>query len=214
MPHRRLDLIHTSPLILKALIHQIEESTALRVATASTSWAQFTTAWDFAAPGVVVDAHLDDHLPLAVKVRALRQAGSRVAVLGRGADSRLAERARREGATLWLEPSTSVEVMAPLIAGWFTSRTREPSPEDVAPELTDRESQVLALYASRRALSVGVIGQTLGLSPETIRTHLRTGRAKYSAAGHAVGSRALLETRLVADGLLDPPQVWAEMRRW
>ena len=47
---------------------------------------------------VVVDALLDDHVPLPLKVRALRRLGSTPIVLGPGTDTPFARRCAHEGA--------------------------------------------------------------------------------------------------------------------
>lgn len=95
----RLDLIHTSPVVATALRHALRSGPApVRVETAVHAWADFQTEWDFAGDVVVVDALLDDHVPLPLKVRALRRLGSTPIVLGPGTDTPFARRCAHEGA--------------------------------------------------------------------------------------------------------------------
>lgn len=208
------DVIHTSPVIGRALANElVRQEPEFRIGQVDYSWVRFA-ATAFPAPLVVLDAYLDDHVPLALKVRALRQQRSRVVLLGIGGLSPLGARARDEGAELWLDPALGLaETTAEILRLWASSRPGA-SHVEFAPDLTQREIQILALYAARRAPSITQLSRALGLTAETVRTHLRTGRAKYSALGHVVGNRAALANALEADGLLIPADTWAMQHRW
>lgn len=210
----RIDLAVISPVLLGALADALRRE-GVEVLTAAPSWVEFSRSWDFAAPSVLVDAHLDDHVPLILKVRALLREGSRVAVLGRDGASRQARRCLREGAEIWLTPQQSLSQITRRLAAW--ARSDPPTIRGSAlpePHLTDRELQILSLYASRRGHTVAEVAKVLGLSSETVRTHLRTGRAKYTALGQDVSSRARLTRVLVDDGLVEDPDLWSAMQRW
>lgn len=213
-PSPNVDLAIASPVVLLGLTSELA-SRGVRVETAVTSWVEFSRSWAFSAGHVLVDAYLDDHVPLLLKVRALRREGSRVAVLGRHPDGRQAGRAMRDGADLWLTPEDNLETTGERLARWARSAITTDTPSTPAgPQLTDRELQVLCLYASRRGHPVTEVGKILGLSPETIRTHLRTGRAKMTTIGHDVGTRSRLERALVDEGIVEDVTTWREMRRW
>ena len=209
----RIDLAVISPVLLGALADALRRE-GVEVLTAVSSWIDFSRSWDFASPCVLVDAHLDDHVPLTLKARALLRGGSRVAVLGRDAEGRQARRCLREGADLWVTPERGLPETAARLAAWTAAARTVPPEPPAEPSLTDRELQILCLYASRRGHTISEVARILGLSPETVRTHLRTGRAKYTALGQDVSSRARLTRVLVDDGLVEDPDLWSAMQRW
>lgn len=210
-----VDIIHTSPVITRAIAHELlRQEPELKLGTVDYSWVRFAAA-AFPAPLVVLDAYLDDHVPLALKVRALRIQGCQVVVLGAGATTPLARRALAEGATCWIEPTTGLrDTVADVLDVVRAAGTGPRTPAPFSPDLTQREIQVLALYAARRAPSVQQLSRSFGLSTETIRSHLRSGRSKYTALGRYVGNRPALAEELAADGILVPAATWAELHRW
>lgn len=214
----RLDLIHTSPVVTTALRRELRSGQRpVRVTTAVHSWIHFQRDWDFAGEIVVLDAMLDDHVPLPLKVRALGRLGSQVIVLGPGRDTPFARRAGAEGARAWVEPTVGLAATAEVIRE-ITLGTVPPG-ATLAPAappraaLTDRELQVLGLYVTSRGHSPAHLGRVLALRTETIRSHLERGRARYRAAGVATNNRAALRDALVADGWAPDPQMWIDAGR-
>jgi DNA-binding CsgD family transcriptional regulator len=210
-----LDLIHTSPIIARSVADElVAQAPELRLGTVDYSWVRFAGS-AFPAPLVVLDAFLDDHVPLALKVRALRMHQSRVIVMGLDPGSVLGRRALAEGADLVVPPTLALaETAAAIIQCWRTPTSGPATFPPFAPDLTQREIQVLCLYAARRAPSIQQLSRALGVGPETVRTHLRTGRAKYAALGRSVGNRTSLAAELAADGILIPADTWAAQHRW
>jgi DNA-binding NarL/FixJ family response regulator len=162
----RLDLIHTSPVVttaLRARLHSGDHH--VRVDTAVHSWTDFQTEWDFAGEVVLIDALLDDHVPLALKIRALRRLDSRVIVLGPGRDSRFARRAAAEGALAWIEPTLglaeTVERIRAAAEGRPTPDTRVTPAGPPLAQFTDRELQVLALFVAARGHPPAHLGRVL-----------------------------------------------------
>lgn len=222
----RIDLVVAQPVVLDLLRRTLVRE-GVEVASAATTWDEFARSWDFAAPAVLVDAHLDDHVPLPLKVRALHRAGAQVAVLGRQAEVRLALRARAEGAGIWLSPQAGAAEIAVDVVTWLTAGPAGPvrpgDPTSAHPALahgasacplTDRELQVLALYASRRGHTATEVAEVLGISTDTVRSHLRSGRARLTALGHDVGSRGRLQQVMVAEGYLEGLDHWHRLHRW
>jgi DNA-binding NarL/FixJ family response regulator len=74
----------------------------------------------------------------------------------------------------------------------------EPTREKLPVRLTSRESQILALMA--RSASVATMAESLGISTNTCRTHMR---AVHSKLGVRTRLAAVLKARRI--GLLDPP---------
>lgn len=70
--------------------------------------------------------------------------------------------------------------------------------------LSPRQVDVLVGYASGNEL-LGVVARRLGMSVETVKTHLRRIRGKYTAAGRPSPTRRDLYVRAVEDGHLPSP---------
>lgn len=214
----RLDLVHTSPVLTTALRRALRAGpAAVRVETAVHSWSDFHSEWDFAGDAVVVDALLDDHVPLPLKVRALRRLGSTPIVLGPGRETPFARRCGDEGAAAWIEPTLGLAATARTIRevalGTNPPHARiPPAPPRIA-DLTDREMQVLVLYAGTRGHSPADLGRVLSLRTETVRSHLERGRARYRGVGRPTHNRAALRAALVEDGWSLEPAVWTAAAR-
>lgn len=214
----RLDLVHTSPVVSTALRRALRTGDRpVRVTTTVHSWTDFQREWDFAGDVVVLDAMLDDHVPLALKVRALTQLGSRAVVIGPGRQALHARRAGSLGATAWIEPDHGLETVADLIRD--AALGAPPPPARIAAadppvaDLTDRELQVAALYTGSRGHTPAHLARVLALRTDTIRSHLDRARAHYRAAGVPTHNRAALRAALVADGWIMDPQIWIDAGR-
>lgn len=58
-PGLRVDLVHTSPVVLSALRRELHHGEHLDVTTTVHSWSAFQEEWDFAGDFVVLDARID-----------------------------------------------------------------------------------------------------------------------------------------------------------
>jgi DNA-binding CsgD family transcriptional regulator len=72
------------------------------------------------------------------------------------------------------------------------------------PSLAPRQREVLIAYVSSSDL-LPTVARSLGMDPETLKTHLRRIRAKYTEVGRPAPTRRDLYVRAVEDGLLAPP---------
>lgn len=79
---RQIVILHSSPIVADALRESVQEFDNAVAVEAMYSWADFARTWDFAPAWAIVDAYLDDHVPLALKVRSLVRERSGVIVLG------------------------------------------------------------------------------------------------------------------------------------
>jgi len=89
-------------------------------------------------------------------------------------------------------------------AGRTTLHAVRPAPSAVRPKLSKRQVDVLTAYGRSNAL-LDVVARGLGMNAETMKTHLRRIRAKYSAVGRAAPTRRDLYVRAIEDGYLPPP---------
>lgn len=209
-----IDIVHSSPIVAAGLQRALTDA-GVPVGLVVYSWADLTMRVDKVGSCVVVDAYLDDHVPLALKIRALTNLPTTAVVLGARLQSSLTKRAYAEGASGWLTPTVGLAQCASRIrelAGPTTDTAERQDPDDV--NLTDRELQVMSLYASRRSLNAATLARHLGISEATVKSHLKEGRAKYRAAGRDVGNRQLLADALVEDGYLVSAETWSAEHRW
>lgn len=176
----RVIILHSSPIVADALREGMRSRDNAVTVDAVHAWSDFARTWDFAPAWAVVDAYLDDHVPLALKVRSLVRERSGVVVLGTTYSPRLRERAFAEGAAAWLEPSGTLEAVVSAIGDLTAAHpdTRS-SVTQMGTQLTDRELQLASLHASRRGLTPAAIGRSLGLAPATVKTHIAAARRKY-----------------------------------
>ena len=212
-PRSSIYIVHSSPIVAHAIENSLQRA-GRSVSHCDYSWIQFISKWDFSAAIVVVDAYLDDHVPLSLKVRALYDVGSSAIVVGE-ADDRLRHRADIEGCQLWLTPDAGTSEMTEQICAVLDSeRTPRVAVDSAAPRFTDRELQIMAAYTSRRAPTAKALARSLGISIDTARSHLRAGRRKYENAGVDVGSRQRLQQALIGDGYMVDVDRWSALARW
>lgn len=211
---RPIVVLHSSPVIADAVRDELWRQAAHRRIRTVYSWADFARTWDFSSTWVVLDAYLDDHVPLALKVRSLVRVRSGAIVLGALYSPALRTRAMHEGATAWLEPTLGLGALAERIAALSVPAPRRRPRSDVRVRLTDRELQLATLHASRRAMTPAALARSLGLSVTTVKSHIASTRRKYRMAGVTVHTRQELADALVADGYLISEQDWQRQARW
>lgn len=68
------------------------------------------------------------------------------------------------------------------------------------PPLTDKEQQVLILFAS--GLKIGVVARRLGISPNTVKTHLKRIREKHLQVGRPVPTQTHMLREATRRGLV------------
>jgi DNA-binding NarL/FixJ family response regulator len=94
------------------------------------------------------------------------------------------------------------------VAAVLTAATRQSESEPPTtvrrPHLSPRQREVLLAYVSSSDL-LPTVARRLGMDPETVKTHLRRIRAKYTEADRAAPTRRDLYARAMEDGLLPPP---------
>lgn len=213
-PRSSIYIVHSSPIIAHAIEDSLQ-AIGRSVSHCDYSWIQFINKWDFSSAVVVVDAYLDDHVPLSLKVRALYDVGSSAIVIGEEADEQLRNRAELEGSQHWITPETGADEIARQISAVTDlERTPRSDTDEAGPHFTDRELQVMAAYTSRRAPTAKALARSLGISIDTARSHLRAGRRKYENAGVDVGSRQRLQQALIGDGYMVDVDRWSALARW
>jgi DNA-binding transcriptional ArsR family regulator len=211
----RVDFIHRNPILAGAVAaawKRLPRTTAQGMVY--TSWVSFSREHLFAALWIVVDAYMDDYVPLPLKVRSLSVTGRRCIVLGEL--SPVQERALiAEGAVAILDGDLTAEEIPERVEKVVAGNGRvHGSIQTVGTELTDREVQILELYARRGALTAPSLAAALGLSPSTVRKHLTRGRSKLARCGFSCGTRADLARTLQEIGYSHTDDQWRATGQW
>jgi hypothetical protein len=152
-----IDIIENSTYILDAVTSRLAQHPALTVRARASNWISYITEHSAPADVVVFRAELRDHVPAALKARAIAAEGALPVVsLGTG-DAAHRNRLRAERA-LVIERSAGLPVLIDEIVTHFDART-SPRPAQAAPVgplLSDREMQIACLYSGRSAPSAVV----------------------------------------------------------
>lgn len=158
---------------------------------------------------VVLDLRLADGSSPRDNVHALIGAGARVLAYTSGEDPTLVREAARAGVVGMVRKSEPPEVLLDgirqAVRGQVVASTEWAAAIDAdrdrIPRLTERETQVLALYASgEKAVRVA---RLLGISRDTGLDHVRRIRAKYAEAERPAPTKVDLYRRAIEDGLMD-----------
>ncbi|MEN2738899.1 response regulator transcription factor [Microbacterium sp. X-17] len=161
---------------------------------------------------VVLDLNLRDGTTPAENVAAIRDWGAEVLVLTSAEDPYLVREASRTAALGIVRKSAPLaslrEALIAVSRGepalsteWASALDTDPL-LDAAP-LTDREREVLSLYAS--GLGVKQVATQLYVSDNTIDDHLRRIRHIYQQIGRPAATKVELYQRGIEDGYLPAP---------
>lgn len=207
-------LIHTSPLFAHALRTYTNENPGIAIRASYYSWTDFIPDRESCPQWVILDGFLDDYIPALVKVRALRRLGATPIVLG-GLNQPQSELLTAAGAAGVITGDLAIpelaEEMGNVVNEWNPASHSAGADQC---QLTDRELQILELYSRRRGLQATVLGPALGLSPETVRVHIRNGRKKLTDLGLPCASRGQVSQALVALGYSLSDEQWRQAGRW
>jgi len=161
---------------------------------------------------VVLDLMLRDGTAPADNVQVLRDRGAQVLVLTSAEDRYLVREALRTDALGVVRKSAPPAAILAAIeraargeivvdAEWAVTVDADPDLES-AP-LTDRERDVLALYAS--GIGAKQVATQLGISENTVNDHLKRIKLAYQRLGRPAPTKVELYRRGVEDGFLPVP---------
>lgn len=161
---------------------------------------------------VLLDLNLRDGSHPAANVTALTQWGAKVIVLTSAEDPYLVREAARTAAEGLVRKSAPTEVLVKalreaarghLALGPEWASALDTDPLLAAAPLTDREREVLSLYAS--GLGAKQVARQLFVSENTVDDHLRRIRSVYQQIGRPAATKIDLYRRGVEDGFLPGP---------
>ena len=158
---------------------------------------------------VLLDLVLADGSNPASNLTALAPLGVPVLAYTSGDRAALVREAGRAGAAGMVRkselPSVVVEAVRAVLRGEVVASADWAAALDsdcafVSAELTDREAEVLALYASGETAER--VGRQLFITRETVLDHVRRIRAKYAAVARPARTKVDLYRRAVEDGIM------------
>lgn len=204
----RIALVEDHKLVALGFADLISANARLRLVTSVGTVADIPDeAWPLDL--VVLDLRLDDGSSPADNVRAAHAKGAKVLVLTGGENAALARSAAGAGVLGIVRKSeplpTIMDAIVQAAQGETIATTEWAAALDADENLADaglseRERQILALYASgEKAQSVAY--QT-GLSRATVTQYVSRIRAKYSRVGRDAPTKIELNARAREDGLL------------
>jgi DNA-binding NarL/FixJ family response regulator len=199
-------------LAIKALLAESANLEFVGSATTVSGLFQYAALADNPADLVLLDLSLRDASNPAENVEILRSWGAQVLAFTSGENPYLIREAARAEVLGILRKSTppagivaAIELAGagnPVItADWAAALD---SDLDLASaQLTARERQVLALYAS--GLGAKSVAVRLGISENTVDDHIRRIRREYALLGRQAGTKVDLYQRGIEDGYLPVP---------
>jgi DNA-binding NarL/FixJ family response regulator len=204
----RVALVDDHRLILDGLAARLSHPRhGIRVVAAETTWVGLMNNPEFPTDVVVLDLHLEDNIPIGVKLRALQASGSATVVMSRHADGTSVTAALRAGALGFVAKTESADELIAAIhnAAARTQHLSETMAKAVAvsEEIPDaglgqRELQALVLYAGGR--SIREVAAEMSTTEETIKSYIKRGRRKYKHVGIDIGTRILLRRHGAREG--------------
>ncbi|MFE4196023.1 hypothetical protein ACFRJ9_09175 [Paenarthrobacter sp. NPDC056912] len=211
-----VDFVHRNPILASAVAWEWrKQGSSIALGEIHTSWSSFILQDPLeAASWIALDAFSDDLVPLPLKVRIISASGRNCIVLGK---LRAAQRyaLSAEGAVAILDKeATAAEIpcqITDVVRGVARSLPRRTS---IGTAITDREIQILELYARRQALTASTLAKTLGIRDDTVRGHLARGRRKLAAAGLRCSTRVELANALQEIGYSHTDDQWSAVGRW
>ncbi|ALS57217.1 hypothetical protein [Rathayibacter toxicus] len=198
-----VDIVDSSCSVRKALslaLPRISAQNAVRLAVAN--WIDYSSSLRAFPDSTVFRAELADHVPAALKVRALSRLDIAPVIVLETHSAVHEARLLRAGASAIVTAQDGLATLIERITE--KSHPADPSPAPSAVELTDRELQIACLYCGKNAPSAANLGAYLRLREHTIRRHLSRTRELFRAVGQDVSTRMKLRAALIDDGWLFP----------
>lgn len=198
-----MDVVDEVPYVREALALALPRtSPAFEVRVSVSTWMDYSASLAALSNVTVFRAELNDHVPAALKTRALVELDVAPVIMMSTPSPAHEARLRRAGAAAVVHSADSLAVLVDRIVHRTDTTSRPDAPSGI--ELTDREMQVACLYCGRTAPSAAQLGAYLRLQEQTVRRHLSRTRELFRAGGVDVSTRMKLRTALIDDGWLFP----------
>ncbi|WP_179085250.1 LuxR C-terminal-related transcriptional regulator [Microbacterium sp. RU33B] len=158
---------------------------------------------------VILDLFLADGSTPRQNILDLRPVDALILAYTSGEHPQLVRQAGQAGATAMVRKSDSASTLIEAVrsisrgeeaasADWAAALDSDPDLEDA--RLSERERQVLALYASGETAES--VAKMLFISRETVNDHIRRIRSKYATVERPASTKVDLYRRAIEDGLV------------
>ncbi len=203
----RVGIVDDHPAVVLGVARIVDAHPDMYVAASGSTVAEMLTH-DRRLDVVLLDLVLADGTTPTQNIRALDRIAPVLAYTS-GERPRLVREAGRAGVIGMIRkselPDAIVDAIRTVVRGevvatadWAAALDSDAS--FVAAELSDREAEVLALYASGETAER--VGEQLFISRETVLDHIRRIRAKYAAVDRPAQTKIDLYRRAVEDGIV------------
>lgn len=209
--HRvRIGLVEDHPTMVLGTTAVLNAQHDMHVVAAASSVPELL-AWGARFEVVLLDLHLGDDSSPSQNISALAEVAAHVIVYTSGERPESVRQAARAGADAVLrkseDPSKLIEAIRSTVRGIpFVSAdwadALDTDTEFIAANLTSREAEVLALYASGETAKR--VAAELFISKETVYDHVHRIRAKYANLDRAAPTKLDLLRRAIEDGIVSP----------
>ncbi|AIG77132.1 LuxR family transcriptional regulator [Amycolatopsis sp. MJM2582] len=158
---------------------------------------------------VILDLHLNSTTPVMGDLRRLTEAGRRVVVYSMRADDETVLQCLELGALSYLTKAEGAEHLLEAVRTAAADRSYTPPSmagamagdrSERRPALSARETEVLIEWFQSE--SKDFVAHRLGISPNTVNSHLERIRVKYAQMGREAPTKAALVARAIQDGLI------------
>ncbi|RSM59083.1 DNA-binding response regulator [Amycolatopsis sp. WAC 01376] len=158
---------------------------------------------------VILDLHLNSTTPAIGDLRRLIEAGRRVVVYSMRDDDETVLQCLELGALSYLTKAEGAEHLLEAVRAAAADRSYTPPSlagalagdrSERRPALSARETEVLIEWFQSE--SKDFVAHRLGISPNTVNSHLERIRVKYAQIGREAPTKAALVARAIQDGLI------------
>lgn len=206
----RVAVVDDHRLVIDGIEARLSAVQGIEVVIGAIDWPGLVSHRNFPADVVVLDLNLDDHIPIATKVRALNAAGSRTIVISRHAEASTIHGAITAGALAFIPKTDTADELVLAIRTVATGAPYETEPvrsalaqaaETKDPGLGRQEYRALVLYAGGR--SIREVATEMSTTDETVKSYIKRGRRKYREIGIDLGTKILLRRHGIREGWLN-----------
>ncbi|CAN5257562.1 response regulator transcription factor [soil metagenome] len=206
----RVAVVDDHRLVIDGIEARLSAARGIEVVIGATDWPGLVSHQNFPVDVVVLDLNLDDHIPIATKIRALNATGSRTVVISRHADASTIHGAIKAGALAFIPKTDPADELVQAIravasGAVYETRTVRDALEQAAnaqdPGLGKQEYRALVLYAAGR--SIREVATEMDTTDETVKSYIKRGRRKYRQIGIDLGTKILLRGHAIREGWLN-----------
>lgn len=205
----RVAVVDRTSIVTKGLRSLFTElAPDLGTAVCANSWSDLLTEPGFPVDVVIINADLNDGIPLDLKIATLMSTGARVVVMSDSASTALVHYAIRAHALGFLLKNDDVDEFLAAIRAVaantaFISEGAQAlmarSDAKRYPKLSIQERRVIEAFIAPNTASK--VASMLNITESTVYSYIKSGRAKFTAVGIDAGDKVSLRRHAIAMGM-------------